>query len=62
ENLQEAWKLLKEPDTYVFVAGLEKIASSLDTVMIDAAGSKEAWESLKQQKQDDGRWATLLYN
>jgi len=62
ENLQEAWQLIKETDTYVFVAGLEKIAPSLDAIMIDAAGSKEAWESLKQQKQDDGRWATLLYN
>ena len=62
DNLQDAWSLIKNPDTYVFVAGLDNIAPSLDMVMIHAAGSKEAWNNLKQKMKDEGRWSTLLYS
>ena len=62
ENIHDAWELIKQPDTYVFIAGLDNIAPSLDKVMIDAAGSKEAWESLKQTMKNNGRWSTLLYS
>ena len=62
ENIHDAWALIKQPDTYVFVAGLDNIAPSLDKVMIDAAGSEEAWNTLKQKMKDEGRWSTLLYS
>jgi len=61
-NLQEAWDLIQQPDTYVFIAGLDTIAPSLDMVMIHAAGSKEAWNTLKQKMKDEGRWSKLLYS
>ncbi|MCU7834318.1 MAG: oxidoreductase [gamma proteobacterium symbiont of Taylorina sp.] len=62
ENIKEAWDLIKNPDTYVFVAGLDNVAPSLDMVMIHASGSKEAWGTLKQKMKDEGRWSTLLYS
>jgi len=62
ENIQEAWDLIKNPDTYVFVAGLDNVAPSLDMVMVHASGSKETWETLKQKMKDEGRWSTLLYS
>jgi len=62
DNLQEAWDLIQQPDTYVFVAGLDNIAPSLDMVMIHAAGSKEIWASLKQKMKAEGRWSKLLYS
>ena len=61
-NIQEAWGLIKQPDTFVFIAGLDNIAPSLDMVMIDAAGSKENWQLLKQKMKDEGRWSTLFYS
>lgn len=62
ENIKEAWELIQQPDTYVFIAGLDNIASSLDMVMIHAAESKEAWGSLKQKMKNEGRLSTLLYS
>ena len=61
-NIQEAWGLIQQPDTFVFIAGLDNIAPSLDMVMIDAAGSKENWQLLKQKMKDEGRWSKLLYS
>lgn len=62
DNLQDAWGLIQKPDTYVFIAGLDNIAPSLDMVMTHAAGSKEAWNNLKQKMKDEGRWSKLLYS
>ena len=62
DNLQDAWGLIQKPDTYVFIAGLDNIAPSLDMVMTHAAGSKEDWNNLKQKMKDEGRWSKLLYS
>ena len=61
-NLQDAWDLIQQPNTYVFISGLEKIAPSLDKVMIEAAGSEDAWKALKQKMKAGGRWSKLLYS
>ncbi len=61
-NLPDAWDLIQRPDTYVFIAGLEKVAPSLDKVMIEAAGSEDTWNTLKQKIKDGGRWSKLLYS
>ena len=39
QNITEAWELIQEPDTYVFLAGIGKIAQALDRVMSRAAGN-----------------------
>lgn len=62
DNLQEAWDLMQQPNTYIFLAGLENIAESLDSVMSDAAGSEEAWLALKLKMKSQGRWSKLLYS
>lgn len=41
-NAAEAWALIQEPKTHVFVSGLGKIAAVLDKVMAEQAGSMEA--------------------
>ncbi|MDM8545129.1 FAD-binding oxidoreductase [Candidatus Venteria ishoeyi] len=61
-NQQEVWDLINLPDTYVFIAGLAKISSSLDTVMTQAAGSEQNWEALKQKLKDEKRLSKLLYD
>jgi ferredoxin--NADP+ reductase len=58
----DAWALIQEPNTYVFVSGLGKIAVVLDKVLSEQAGSEEAWKALKAQLIDQRRWSELIYN
>jgi len=44
ERGDELWRMLGEPDTYVYVAGLEKMRRELDGVFSRLAGSPERWE------------------
>ncbi|MFK5985079.1 MAG: oxidoreductase [Pseudomonadota bacterium] len=60
-NLDEAWELMNQSNTYVFVSGLTKISSSLDLIMGHAAGSKEDWKTLKKNMIKEKRWSTLIY-
>jgi ferredoxin--NADP+ reductase len=61
-NAAEAWALIQDPKTYVFVSGLGKIAVVLDKVMAEQAGSMEAWQQLKMGLIDQRRWSELIYN
>ncbi len=61
ENIGEAWSLLQKPNTYIFLAGLGKIAQVFDKVMSDRAGSPEAWQDIKQRLIQEKRWSELIY-
>jgi ferredoxin--NADP+ reductase len=62
ENAAEAWRLIREPTTYVYLAGIGKVAEALDKTMIQAADSEEVWHRTKQKLQDEGRWSELIYS
>ncbi len=62
QNAAEAWELIQEPNTYVFLAGIGKIAQALDRVMSRAAGSEAAWKQARQRLIDQDRWSELLYS
>jgi len=61
ERGDELWKMLGEPKTYVFVAGLEKMREELDVVFGRLAGSDEKWQRRKAELTAGGRWTELLY-
>lgn len=61
ENAQEAWGLLKQPNTYVFLAGLDKVALVFDKVMSGLAGSADAWKEMKERLIKEKRWSELIY-
>lgn len=61
ENVGEAWSLLQKPNTYIFLAGLGKIAQVFDKVMGGRAGSPEAWQDIKQRLIREKRWSELIY-
>ena len=61
-HIDEAWALMQEPNTYVFLSGLHKAAEATDKVMAEKAGSEEAWIELKKRLRDEGRWSELLYS
>jgi ferredoxin--NADP+ reductase len=61
-HVEEAWSLIRQPDTYVCVAGLAKVQQALDRVFGAAAGSGENWEAIKAELVRQGRWSQLLYS
>jgi ferredoxin--NADP+ reductase len=62
DNAEEAWSLIRQPNTHVFLAGLGRVAQVFDKVMADHAGSEDAWQGIKQDLIKEGRWSELIYN
>lgn len=61
QRSEELCKLLSDPHTYVYLAGLEKIRDELDGALADVAGSNKRWFQMKQELESEGRWVELLY-
>ncbi|MTW22643.1 oxidoreductase [Allochromatium palmeri] len=62
EHAAEAWRLMREPNTHVFLSGLSKVTQAFDRVMAKQAGSEAEWKQLKQALIEDGRWSELIYD
>lgn len=58
---EELWKLLELPNTYVYLAGLERIRDELDAEFAQIAGSAENWDRRKAELVAGNRWVELLY-
>ena len=58
---EELWKMLGDPHTYVYVAGLEDMLVALDAVFARMAGSEERWERRKAELMAGRRWVELVY-
>lgn len=61
DNADEAWEMLQDPKTYVFVAGSRKTSDLLNKALAAHAGSAEAWEVMKEKIQAENRWSELIY-
>ncbi len=61
-HIDEAWELLNQPDTYVYLAGLQKTAEATNRVMAEKAGSEQAWSDFKRDLLKEERWSEFLYN
>ncbi|MCU7843403.1 MAG: oxidoreductase [Candidatus Thiodiazotropha sp. (ex Monitilora ramsayi)] len=61
-HTDECLRLLRDPKTYVFLAGQEKAAAVFAKVMAEAFGSEDEWKELKKQLVNEDRWAELLYH
>ena len=58
---EKLWTLLGQPNTYVYVAGLEKMRGELDVAFSEVAGSGEKWARRRAELAAGGRWVELLY-
>lgn len=58
---EELSRLLSDPKTYVYLAGLTKIRDELDDVLAEIAGSNQTWFRWKADLERDNRWVELLY-
>lgn len=61
QNREEVWELIQQPNTRVYVAGIDAIAETLDQALADMAGSADAWQERKAAMKAEGRWAELIY-
>lgn len=61
-HVEEAWELIKQPDTYVCVAGLTKVQKAMDRVFSEIAGSADNWTAVKEKLAQEGRWSELFYS
>jgi ferredoxin--NADP+ reductase len=61
ERAGELWKLMNDPKTYVYVAGLEQVSEALDKVFSEIAESPEKWRRRKDEMIAGRRWVELLY-
>ena len=61
ERGAELWGLLGQPNTYVYVAGLEKMRGELDAALAEIAGSEKKWERRKAELVAGHRWVEVLY-
>lgn len=58
---EEILSLLEQPDTYVYLAGLEPVRDELDKVFARMIGSEERWARRRAELVAGGRWIELLY-
>jgi len=61
ERGAELWRLLGQPHTYVYVAGLEKMRGELDAAFAGIAGTEQKFARRKAELTAGGRWVELLY-
>ena len=58
---KEVCDMLEQPNTIVYVAGLEEIRDQLDAVFAKLHGSDELWREHKARLVAEGRWVELMY-
>lgn len=61
QNADDVWQLIQDPKTYIYVAGLSKVAELMDAAMAKIAGSEDAWRRRKAELRAGERWAELIY-
>ena len=62
DHAAEAWELMQDPATYVYLAGLGKVADTFDRIMEKQAGGAGKWADAKENLRQQGRWSELIYN
>jgi ferredoxin--NADP+ reductase len=61
ERASEIVDMLGQTNTYIYVAGYEKIRDMLDKAFINILGSKEKWELRKAELIAGKKWAEIIY-
>ena len=53
--------MLGSANTYIFIAGYEKVKENLDKAFINIMGSKEKWQNRKAELIAGKKWAEVIY-
>lgn len=60
-NAAEVWEMVQDPTTHVYLAGVGEMQGSIESALINVAGSTAAWQAAKAALKADGRWHEVLY-
>lgn len=61
QNAAEVWQMLQQPDTHLYLAGVEQMWPSVEKALVGLAGSLERWQKVREQMKSSGRWNEVLY-
>lgn len=61
EQAEEIRDMLSKNNTYIYVAGYDKILSQLDLAFSNIVGSSEKWETRKAELKAGKKWAEIIY-
>jgi ferredoxin--NADP+ reductase len=61
ERATDIKEMLSKANTYVYVAGYEKIREKLDKAFSNILGSKENWQTRKAELIAGKKWAEIIY-
>ena len=61
EHSAEILSLLAQGNTYVYVAGYEKVREVMDKAFAIMLGSKEKWKTRKEELIAGKKWAEIIY-
>lgn len=61
DRSEEILEMLSVLNTYVYVAGYEKIRDNLDKAFVNVIGSEEEWRTRKAELIAGGKWAEIIY-
>ena len=57
----EIVEMLNQTNTYIYVAGYDKVKGMLDKAFSKILGSKEKWETRKAELVAGKKWAEIIY-
>lgn len=61
DRSEEILEMLTLQNTYVYVAGHEKVRQGLDKAFSSVVGSLEKWQVEKEKLERSGKWVELIY-
>jgi ferredoxin--NADP+ reductase len=61
ERAEEVLEMLSYSNTYIYIAGYEKVKENLNKAFINIMGSKEKWENRKAELIAGKKWAEVIY-
>jgi len=61
DNAMEVWAMMRNPKTYVYVAGLRESFENFDEIMARIAGSQAIWRLKKEELLFYRQWSEILY-
>jgi ferredoxin--NADP+ reductase len=61
-HIEDCSRLLRDNNTFVYLAGQEKTAEAFDKAMSETFGGDDEWQEMKRKLVREDRWAELLYH
>lgn len=58
---EEIFEMLSHSNTYIYIAGYEKVKENLNKAFMTIMGSKEKWETRKDELVAGKKWAEVIY-